>query len=56
MEKLEFKGKHLPHDCRYTIASLMDNAGANKLCTKRIIGHTSPDLIDKVYTHKIYNN
>ena len=50
MEKL--KMNHNPHECRHTFASLMDSAGANKLCVKRIIGHASPDLIDKVYTHK----
>lgn len=30
----------------------MDNAGANKLCNKRIIGHASADITDNVYTHK----
>ena len=28
------------------------NAGANKLCIKRIMGHASPDITDGVYTHK----
>lgn len=50
MEKLNMD--HNPHECRHTFATLMNRAGANKLCTKRIIGHASPDLIDKVYTHK----
>jgi len=50
MEQLEMK--HLPHDCRHTFATLMDNAEANKLCTKRIMGHASSDITDKVYTHK----
>lgn len=50
MEKLNME--HNPHDCRHTFATLMNRAGANKLSTKRIIGHASPDLIDKVYTHK----
>lgn len=50
MEKLNMK--HNPHECRHTFASLMDRAEANKLCTKRIIGHSSPDLTDKIYTHK----
>lgn len=36
MEKMEFD-THKPHDCRHTFASLMDNAGANKLCIKRIM-------------------
>lgn len=50
MEKLEMK--HRPHDARHTFASLMDSANANKLCIKRIIGHSSPDITDSVYTHK----
>ena len=43
---------HKPHDCRHTFASLMDTAGANKLCIKRIMGHKTQDLTDRVYTHK----
>lgn len=50
MEKLNMK--HTPHECRHTFASLMDSANANKLCIKRIIGHASSDITDKVYTHK----
>ena len=30
----------------------MDNAGANKVATQRIMGHASKDVTDKVYTHK----
>lgn len=52
MEKMEFNDEHRPHDCRHTFATLMDNANANKLCIKRIMGHSSPDITDKVYTHK----
>lgn len=50
MGELEFE--HKPHDCRHTFATLMDNAGANKLSIKRIMGHASQDITDKVYTHK----
>lgn len=50
MEKLEIE--HSPHDCRHTFASLMDSVNANKLCTKRIMGHKSQDITDDVYTHK----
>lgn len=50
MEKL--KMDHKPHDTRHTFASIMDSAGANKLCIKRIMGHSSQDITDKVYTHK----
>lgn len=50
MEQLEMV--HKPHDCRHTFATLMDNADANKLSIKRIMGHASKDITDKVYTHK----
>jgi integrase len=50
MEQLEME--HKPHDCRHTFATLMDNAGANKVAIKRIMGHASQDITDKVYTHK----
>jgi integrase len=50
MDKLEMD--HKPHDCRHTCATLLDNAGANKLSIKRILGHASPDITDKIYTHK----
>ena len=47
-----FKLNHKPHDCRHTFATLMDNAEANKVSIKRIMGHASKDITDKVYTHK----
>lgn len=53
MEQLQLN--HKPHDCRHTFATLMDNAGANKVCIKRIMGHASQDITDKVYTHKDVN-
>lgn len=52
MEKMQFDEVHRPHDARHTFASLMDSVNANKLCIKRIMGHASPDITDKVYTHK----
>lgn len=50
MEQLEMT--HKPHDCRHTFATLADNADVNKLSIKRIMGHASKDITDKVYTHK----
>lgn len=46
------KMDHKSHDCRHTFASLMDNANANKLSIKKIMGHASQDITDRVYTHK----
>lgn len=50
MQRLEME--HLPHDCRHTFASLADTAGMNKTAVKRIMGHSSNDITEKVYTHK----
>ncbi len=52
IEQLEFSKEHRPHDTRHTFATRMDRTPANKLCTKRILGHASKDITDKVYTHK----
>lgn len=44
---------HTPHDCRHTFATLLNNAGANPVSVKRLMGHTSGnDVTEKVYTHK----
>lgn len=50
MEKL--KMNHTPHECRHTGISLLDSAGANPLCVKRIVGHSARDITADVYTHK----
>lgn len=50
MEQLELS--HMPHDGRHTFATFMDAAGANKLCTQLIMGHSPKVLIDSVYVHK----
>jgi len=45
--------EHTPHDCRHTFATLLDNAGANTISIKRLMGHSSGgDVTEKVYTHK----
>lgn len=44
--------QHKPHECRHTFATLLDNAGANKVAVKRLMGHASKNVTDKVYTHK----
>lgn len=43
---------HTPHDCRHTVATLLDNAGANENAKRRLLGHTGGDVTDRVYTHK----
>lgn len=46
------KAKHSTHDCRHTVATLLDAAGANKVARDRILGHASNNVGDGVYTHK----
>lgn len=43
---------HTTHDCRHTVATLLDNAGANETAKRRILGHASSDVTERVYTHK----
>lgn len=43
---------HTPHDCRHTFATLLDNAGANPVSVKKLMGHSSNDITEKIYTHK----
>ncbi len=44
--------KHTTHDCRHTLATLMDNAEVNENAKRRILGHAGGDVTDAVYTHK----
>lgn len=50
MRKL--KMDHLPHDCRHTFATLLNNANANSTSITKLIGHKSFETTEKVYTHK----
>lgn len=43
---------HTTHDCRHTVATLLDNVGANETAKRRILGHTGGDITERVYTHK----
>lgn len=43
---------HCPHECRHTLRSRLDSAGANKKCIDMILGHKSKDVGERVYTHK----
>lgn len=44
--------RHTPHECRHTLASLLNNADANPTAIKRILGHASSSVTEKHYTHK----
>lgn len=50
MEQLGMK--HKPHDCRHTFATLMSNSEANEVSIRKIIGHSSYQTTEKIYTHK----
>ncbi|MCD7830706.1 MAG: tyrosine-type recombinase/integrase [Firmicutes bacterium] len=43
---------HAPHECRHTLRSRLDSAGANKVCIDRIMGHASEGTGERIYTHK----
>lgn len=43
---------HTPHECRHTLASLLDSAGVNDTVTKMILGHARRGVTKAVYTHK----
>ncbi len=45
-------GRHTTHDCRHTVATMLDSAGANPNATRAILGHKNGDITIKVYTHK----
>lgn len=44
--------EHLPHDCRHTFATRLSNSGANGTSIKKLIGHSSYAMTEKIYTHK----
>lgn len=48
----EINGNHTTHDCRHTVATLLDNLGANENAKRRLLGHATGDVTDRVYTHK----
>lgn len=43
---------HVPHECRHTLRTRLDDAGANKKCIDMILGHASKGTGERVYTHK----
>lgn len=44
--------EHVPHECRHTFETLLDNAGANRKCIDMLMGHKSNDIGNRVYNHK----
>lgn len=54
MQEMNFH--HLPHDTRYTCASLMDRAGVNQNCIKEILGHAKEGVTNQIYIKKDIND
>lgn len=44
--------KHTAHDCRHTFATRLNDANANSTAIKNIIGHSTFEITEKIYTHK----
>lgn len=40
-----------PHECRHTFVTNLQKNGANKAYIQRLVGHSSKDVTDQVYTH-----
>lgn len=40
-----------PHECRHTFVTNLQKNGANKAYIQRLVGHSSKDVTDKIYTH-----
>lgn len=47
-----FHMSHLPHDCRHTFATRLNNVGANPTAIKKMIGHANFETTERIYTHK----
>ena len=46
-----FKIERTPHECRHTFVTVATACGMNKILLKKIIGHSSTDITERVYTH-----
>ena len=44
--------EHTSHDTRHTFTTRADQYGMNPIVTKRILGHSTKDITEKIYTHK----
>lgn len=44
--------KHIPHECRHTFRTRLDNLDVNKNVIDMIMGHSGNGVGERVYTHK----
>lgn len=47
----EYTSQHKTHDARHTFATLATASGLNQVYLKKILGHTTGDVTEQVYTH-----
>lgn len=52
LQACDIAGEHTPHDCRHTFNRLLADAGADRICRYRLMGHAGKDINEKVYSHK----
>lgn len=43
---------HIPHECRHTFETMLDDASANRKCIDMLMGHVSQGVGNRVYNHK----
>ena len=43
---------HTPHDCRHTFSTRINDAGANGTSIKTLVGHSTFEFTEKIYTKK----
>ena len=48
----DYEFDHIPYECRHTFATMLDNNDTNPKIKKLLLGHSSNDVTEKVYTHK----
>ena len=48
----QVKMKHTPHECRHTLATLLDRAEVSETTIRMILGHARPGITKGTYTHK----
>lgn len=52
LERLGIDRSLTPHNTRHTFATLLKRAGADEFYRKRLLGHSSGNVTDDVYTHE----
>ena len=56
LEKLEIDKDVTPHIARHTFATQLKINGADEFYRKKLLGHSSKDITNSVYTHADYDS